>query len=134
MVYLFLSDISDVDYELDFSSFSPLRREYVESFSDLDRKNQSIAVWKLLEYALKKTCSMKKIEGFSDLRGKWLVENFSGDISLSHSRNIVAVALTKKGSVGVDVEVYSKKILRLEEKFKVREDFSELEKIKFYLI
>ena len=86
--------------------------------------NEKYWVWKLLEYALKKTFN-KKIEDieFRKLKnGKWITDFC--EFSLSHSRGIVAVALSRK-SVGVDVqevsEVNERAILRVLNKKQVLE-------------
>ena len=67
-------------------------------------KRQKYFVWKLLEYAILKTFG-KKIDDVSFTKkdnGKWTADGF--EFSLSHSENVVTVAVSKF-SVGVDIEV-----------------------------
>ena len=88
-----------------------LRKEYVLKITDEKRKIQSILVWKLLEYALS-SFNLTNFEFFQDKSGKWSLENGEKiNFSLTHSHNIVAVAVSDEGSVGLDVEKISEKIV-----------------------
>ena len=99
------------------NSLASIRAEYVDSIRDANRKKQSLWVWKLLEF------SFKKIFGHADFdfsyNGDFFsVNNDNVNFSLSHSKNIVVVAISEK-KVGVDVEICSNKILKLNGKIDV---------------
>ncbi len=79
------------------------RNAEILSCSNERVKAEKYFVWRLLEYAVKKSLGLKiKKQKFEKLdTGKWICENFC--FSLSHSDGIAAVALSAK-AVGVDVE------------------------------
>lgn len=83
--------------------FPPARRQEIASCSNLAVKRQKYAVWKLLEYALKRTFGydIRKLTFVKGDNGKWT--SSACEFSLSHSNNAVAVALSRR-SVGVDIE------------------------------
>ena len=111
MTQVFYVDISSCDIkDSDMLSLAPLRRSYVNTITDDIRKKQSVLVWKLLIYALKRV--KKEVVDFQfDLldNGKWLLKNCDLEFSLSHSKNIVTVAVSDR-EVGVDVECCQDKI------------------------
>lgn len=79
------------------------REEYVNKTNNTRVKKERYYVWKLLEYALDRSFGMKisELEFTRDDLGKWKTDKCF--FSLSHSGNIVAVAVSTK-PVGVDVE------------------------------
>ena len=82
----------------------PIRQQMIDGCQDATHKQQSYCVWLLLDYALKQKCG-KGVDAFTftvDGNGKWSSDN-GVSFSLSHSENVVAVALSSK-AVGVDVE------------------------------
>ena len=97
------------------STFCEQRRDYILSFSDPLRRNQSIAVWCLLEHVLKKYYSYKNVTGKQN-NGRWEIDGFNGKISITHCENVVAIALSSD-NVGIDVEKVSNKILPLSKKY-----------------
>ncbi len=112
MVEIFYSDISQISSEnLNFQDFCSLRQQYIQSISDRLRKKQSVCVWKLLLKALK-LLDISFDQGFCVNDGKWSLVNSNYHFSLSHSNNIVVVAISDE-DVGVDVEMFSEKLLRI---------------------
>ncbi len=110
MVKVFYSDISNLNDNIDYEEFCPARKLYINSFSNSLRRKQSIYVWKLLL----KVLELNKISfnGFFVENNKWGLAQSQYHFSLSHSNNIVAVALSDK-EVGVDVEMFSEKLLKV---------------------
>ena len=81
----------------------PIRQRVIEQCADLQTKRQRYCVWQLLDYALKK-CINKGVDELTftlDDNGKWSCNGCH--FSLSHSGNVVAVAICER-AVGVDVE------------------------------
>ena len=117
VIRVYYSDITNCSYDdSHIEAFPLLRRDYVKSITDDNRKRQSVFVWLLLEEMLKEI----KVKGnFSvDAKGKWRIIGDDVKFSLAHSGNIVIVALTDCEYVGVDVEKCSEKVLKLKNKFK----------------
>ena len=84
-----------------------IRNQLVQRCTDTLTRQQRYCVWRLLDYALKQHCG-KGVDGFSfnvSSNGKWS-SNANAQFSLSHSNNVVAVAICEK-AVGVDVEAVS---------------------------
>lgn len=74
----------------------------LDKCSNIDVKNQKYYVWKLLEYGLKNSYNIDiKDVGFQKDGYKWMCDKCK--FSLSHSGNVVAVAISRF-DVGVDVE------------------------------
>ncbi len=84
--------------------YPSLRQEEISSITNEKVKKEKYCAWKLLEYALMRTFGYK----LSDLEftktedGKWLSNKCY--FSISHSNNLVAVAVSKK-PIGVDCEI-----------------------------
>ncbi len=114
MCEVFLLDIENLNVGKDLSNVDALRLEYLLSISNEKRRKQSYFVWKLLEYALKK----KGVENpsFFNNNGKWSLVDNKIRFSLSHSHNLVCVALDDD-VVGVDIEIISDKLLPLEKRY-----------------
>ncbi len=101
------------------------RESYVKETANELLKRQRYYVWKLLEYAVRRTfgkelsnLTVKKNES-----GKWCVGNYF--VSLSHSDNALAVAVSK-APVGVDIEnTSSVKNERLAEKILASDEYAE---------
>lgn len=117
MLKVYYADISQFDFnERNLDDFAYARINYVNSFTDKNKRSQSIAVWALLLYALK-SCNVN----FNDADfkqnefGKWFLTSGGVYFSLSHSGNIVTVVVSDF-NVGVDVETCSPKILQMEKK------------------
>lgn len=115
MVKVFYSDITNCEYSsADIDAFPRIRRDYVNGISDSDRKKQSVFVWMLLQLALDDF----KVEGnFSvDSKGRWRIIEGGVKFSLTHSGNIIAVAIGDCDYLGVDVEKCGEKVLKLQTK------------------
>ena len=122
MCKVYLLDIEDLIFNSDLSDIDSCRAKYINSISNEKRKKQSYFVWKLLERAL-------KIEGIKDFsfvnnNGKWQLTNEKVKFSLSHSFNMVCVAVDNS-CVGVDVEKMGDKILLLEKRYKNSNDIKD---------
>ena len=81
----------------------PERVAEIESCSNADVRRQKYFVWKLLEKALMRSfgLTMDKLDLRRTDSGKWTCS--ACQFSLSHSGNVVAVAVSRK-PIGVDVE------------------------------
>ena len=115
MCRVYLLDIENLIFDNDLSGVDLLRANYISSINDLVRKKQSFFVWKLLIYAL-------KLNGYNNVKftntnGKWCAKNSEINFSLSHSQNMVCVAVNK-GNIGVDIEKISDKLYPLEKRYK----------------
>jgi len=107
--------------------YCPLRREEIEKCRNSEVKEQKFYVWKLLEYALSDSFGLgKSILSFQKKNnGKWVLDGYF--FSLSHSGNIVVVAVSDS-PVGVDIQ----KIKKIEDLTKFKAIiFSEKEKAKY---
>jgi len=115
VIKVYFTDITNCKYRIsDVERFPKLRRDYVNSITDEGRKCQSVMVWMLLEYALK---DFNVCGNFSvDSKGRWRIIEGGAKFSISHSGNIVAVAVTDTEYVGVDVEKCTEKVLKLKNK------------------
>ena len=90
---------------------------------------QKYYVWKLLEYGLQWTfgCKIENVRFEKGKNGKWSCDRC--EFSLSHSENVVAVALSRK-PVGVDVEIITPPVVKgLENKILTREERAEFDAI-----
>jgi len=111
MLKIYYCDISYVNLENEVLEVSSVaRNKYLESITDNKRKKQSFFVWKLLERVLIDN-GFLNLQFFED-NGKWETDCKNLDFSLSHSENIVCVAISDF-SVGVDVENISEKAKRV---------------------
>ena len=115
MVKVFYSDITNFEFnQREVDNFPMLRRDYVNSITDIERKRQSTFVWLLLEKAL---ADINVSGTFSvDSKGKWHFIDSKVKFSLAHSHNIVAVAVGLTDCLGIDVEKCSEKVLKLQAK------------------
>lgn len=109
---VYYCDISDLNIEdVDYNSFSLLRKSYVESINDEKRKLQSVLVWKLLVYVLGSDDNFVQAEN-----GSWLDKTGKVIFSISHSNNVVVVAVSGN-QVGVDVEMIKDSIVKIKRRF-----------------
>lgn len=98
--------VATIPQNTDLFPVYPLaRQEEIDDCKNEKVKREKYYVWKLLEYALQRSFGYKlQNQNFhKTARGKWECENCF--FSLSHSKNAVAVALSRK-NVGVDIEFY----------------------------
>lgn len=96
--------VAPIPEACDFEAIVPkARREEIAGCSNESVKRRKYAVWKLLEYGLKRTFghAIGNLEFTLSANGKWQCN--ACEFSLSHSGNVVAVALSRK-PVGVDIE------------------------------
>ena len=82
---------------------SKRRNEYIDACLSQKTKEERYCVWKLLEYALKDISDkpIKEYNFIQNQNGKWWCKDLN--FSLSHSGEIVVVALCQE-SVGIDVQ------------------------------
>ena len=114
--YLDVTSIENIE-EL-IRSFPKKRIEYINSISFPKRRAQSICVWALFERALSKLfLDGKSFEFDVDKNGKWFEKNNAFYFSLSHSKNIVCVAISLEGPIAIDVESCDDKLLGVEKLF-----------------
>lgn len=115
MVKVYFSNISKLKLlKNKIDTLPNVRKIYVDNITDLTRKKQSLYVWLLLEYAVNLNYANFSIS-YSQNNGVFCEQTNRFNFSLSHSSDIVAVAISDK-LVGVDVEKCSNKILRLKNK------------------
>ena len=97
--------VAKFDLDVEVQPVQPaIRNQAIERCADALTRRQRFCVWRLLDYALKEHCG-KGVDGFNfdvDTNGKW-TSNAPAHFSLSHSNNVVAVALSAH-NVGVDIE------------------------------
>jgi phosphopantetheine--protein transferase-like protein len=101
--------------------YPALRDNEICACSNQTVKSEKYCVWKLLEYAIKSALN-KDITQFSftkNASGKWECKDF--EFSLSHSKGVVAVAISNK-KVGVDIEQYREMAEGIENKILTDEE------------
>ncbi len=103
----------------EFSDIDKLRREYLLSISNENRRKQSYFVWRVLEKALASEKYYNPIFCFDN--GKWMVKGDECYFSLAHSSNVVCCAISKN-PIGVDVELINDKLLRLKNRYSIEEN------------
>ncbi len=104
-----LQPIVDVYYaplckKIKLRSITPIKRRLeIENCSNEKVRLEKYSVWKLLAYAIKKSFGLKskKLNFQKKENGQWVCDNCF--FSLTHSENIVAVAVSNY-PIGVDVE------------------------------
>lgn len=113
MVKVYYSIIKNISFNRGNYIFQCEKRNaYVNSITDVKRKNQSAFAWRLLEYATK---NYKNVDFDLLDDGRWVDNNQSVKFSLSHSDNVVVVAISDD-DIGVDVEKCTDKILKIKYK------------------
>lgn len=82
------------------------RNDYISAASDPDLKRSRFAVWRLLERALHEKFGffVADLDIVFDASGKWYSANGKACFSLSHSGDMIAVAVSDK-PVGVDIQL-----------------------------
>ena len=111
MLKIYYSDISEFSIDLqNVNVLSDVRQDYLNSITDSFRKKQSLLVWKLLEIAFQ----INKIDlpQFYVINDKWFAKDENVFFSISHSRDIVTVAISDN-PVGIDVEAISNKAVKV---------------------
>ncbi len=99
----------------DFIVQNQNRQNYINEICDFNRKRQSFVVWKLLEYAVKLNFGVNF--DYVNNNGVWETTNGDFYFSLSHSKNMASVCISKDARVGLDCELVSDKALKLEKYF-----------------
>lgn len=118
MVKIFYSDIKDFTYQESLiDNFCLARKKYINSIKDTKRKCQSVVAWLLLKniFALLDI----KDDVYVNEHGKWCFFDNNIKFSISHSNNIVAIAVGDCEFLGIDVEKCDEKIIKLEKKLDV---------------
>ena len=89
--------------------YPPKRQEYIQSASNKKLISQRYFVWKLLEYSFKNSFGFdfEKLEFKLNEQGRWECDECF--FSLSHSNNVVAVAVADS-PVGVDIECLERSV------------------------
>ena len=107
------------------------RREEIAAISNEKVKREKYFVWKLLRYALERSFGVKgkKLELKKESYGGWSAGDVS--VSLSHSKNALAVAVSRS-AVGVDIEhVRSPRVEKTAERIMNDSELSEYENTPF---
>ena len=113
VIRVLYADITNCELcQEEIDAFHRIRKDYVNAITDPERKRQSAYVWMLLIKALTDI----KVDGnFSvDSKGRWRIIEGGAKFSLTHSGNIVAVAVGNSEFLGVDVEKCDEKVLKLQ--------------------
>lgn len=121
MVKIFYLDVSALPEKFfTFDGFCAKRTAYVKSITNKVRFRQSYAVWALLLYTLKEL-NVDTSLGFKEDNGKWSLVAEKPYFSLTHSKNLVAVAISFEEPIGVDVEEISNKMNAVKSRLNVLE-------------
>lgn len=115
--------------------FPEERKKEIDDCKNKDISAEKFYVWKLLEYAIQQSLN-RKIKDFNFYKkgSKWVCDEF--EFSLSHTNNIVVVAISKK-PIGIDIEkidnrfekIPLNRILTEEERVNKDFDWQELNRI-----
>ena len=92
-------------------------------FTSASRQQQWLAA-RLLVYTLLPNFTSEKLLLQSDLLGKPYFEKSNFQVSISHTASHVAVILSDKFEVGIDIESIQPKVLRVKEKFLTVEELT----------
>lgn len=114
MSRIYLLDIKNLSIEDSENIKDKKREEFVFSINEENRRKQSFFVWKLLEYALN-DIGVKSFS-FDVDNGRWFLTNNEVYFSLSHSFDMVVVAISSD-FIGVDIEIVSDKLLKLQKRY-----------------
>lgn len=101
------------------------RREEIANTRNEDVKREKYFVWRLLEYALMHSFGLcgESLDLRKESYGGWSLEGIS--LSLSHSKNALAVALSRE-AVGVDIEhVHMPRAEGMAERVMTAEEFAD---------
>ena len=129
MVKVYYLDISKLNMPncSDFDSLPLSRKNYLLSINDKTLQKQSYYVFKLLIKALDLNGISHKNEFIVD-NNIWQLKSKDISFSLSHSKNIVAVAISKD-FIGLDVEKIDSKLTKVEKLFNLSKIDNSLENI-----
>lgn len=123
--------VANVDILSDENLFSkaydkmpPMRREKIDRYRMKTDKRLSLGAGVLLEYGLKKHGYDLRDVKLSE-NGKPYIENDPVYFSISHSKNVAAVAISPV-NVGVDVEYIDNIDLKIAERFFTKEEYNEI--------
>jgi len=110
---------SETQLTKDFVSLAPDGEiSRVENFTNSKRKAEWMATRLLLYQLINQSVEIKY-----DANGKPFLKDFLWDISISHTKGLVAIILAKKNA-GIDVEALNDRVLKIEDKFLCDEEKS----------
>lgn len=118
-------DISTIENDL---SRDILNKIYTENKLS-KRIKERIAATALLKEILQEEISIEHYEN-----GKPFLKDKTCNISISHSKNYIAIALNKKNEIGIDIEYISEKINKVKNKFITDSEYIETENESIHLI
>ncbi len=119
MLVVCYADISSVkDYHPLIKKIHKNRLEYINTITYMPRRIQGIYSWWLLGKTLESiNLDINSFDFDVDNNGRWFEKTSSFIFSISHSHNVVCVALSTSGAVAIDVEECRDKILGVSKLF-----------------
>ena len=132
IVDVYVANIPDREIEEPLSC--SLRQKEIEAISNISVKREKYFVWQLLAYGIERSFGFKiaDLEFKKGQNGVYCCDKVH--FSLSHSKNILAVAVSR-GDVGVDIELFDSRCnsnmaerVMNEDEYAVYEGLSESEK------
>jgi phosphopantetheinyl transferase len=122
-----IKEDNDYLYDRVKDDLSASETQYYLSIKHIKRKTEWLGVRYLLSIMTGKYYEIK----YSEHGNPYIIDNLN--ISITHSKQIFGIILSKTQNTGIDVEFLSSKILKTAEKFITKEEidlFTEEEKIK----
>jgi phosphopantetheinyl transferase len=118
------SPIADEQFLLQNTKLTPLEREKLQSFIANRRRIE----WLTTRWLLQQTRFKEETIEYH-WSGKPELNNSDLSISISHCKEIVAIAIHSKGkSIGIDCETIESRILKIKHKFTNEQEFSHINK------
>lgn len=96
--------VSEFPFPTSGDIFPLQKKEEIERCQSQKSRDEKYYVWKLLEFALQKSLnlSIQTLKFIKQVNGKWTLDECY--FSLSHSGNLVSVAISDK-PVGLDIQI-----------------------------
>ena len=124
MIYLIIADNDSIkkdclDRWQSYSLFSDEIKEYIANTKNEKTKKERILAYSALFASLKEIFSLDAPRIYRNENGKPFIKDGSIYISISHSEDACAVALSDEGEIGVDIQspIDESKAERLNERF-----------------
>lgn len=117
----------ELDFFLNNTPLNDFEKKEYTSFKNQRRKIEWLATRYILKLLIGNKIYSKNEEG------KPILTTCNGYISISHCKGFVAVAFSKKTSVGIDIEPIHEKVARVAHKFLSQKELSLIEEDHLYL-